>query len=266
MTKHILMNGISIAFALVLAGPPALAQSTSSDLVPFRGRLQHDGVAYANPVTLTFRLYPDDNDATAPFYEESKPGITPAPDGQFAVFLGEAGHVPGSAAPLALRAELQRHPSVWIGVEVDGVKLNGRQRLGAAPFSVQVPDESIAARHLAGFKSCGAGQVPVRAADGTFTCGNQPMRSQIWDAEANISSGQLNAHKETFMIPYNDHSACFLVMTESYHLTNGGSCSITMTNKDPNDPTSYYWYLSAFAWNTTSSSGTQDCEAICLTW
>jgi hypothetical protein len=56
-------------------------------------------------------------------------------DGQFSVTLGKNGHAPGGTTPLELGHILNLYPKIFVGIDVDGVPLGGRQRLLSAPYS-----------------------------------------------------------------------------------------------------------------------------------
>lgn len=98
-------------------------------LLPFHGQLEHDGSAVAHEVTIEASLY----DAAAGgrlLWGPETHVVTPA-NGAFTLLLGSTE---------TLGADVMAGGDAWVALAVNGAQLDGRQRLGAAPYALRAAD------------------------------------------------------------------------------------------------------------------------------
>jgi len=113
---------LGLILGTLVVSAVVVAQTQGNDVLPYQGRIEHNGVGLNGDATLTFRLY---DDATAGAQLDTFTRAVVAAAGHFATTLG-----PLSQA--TLDAE-----EVWVEVDVNGAPLQGRQAIRSTLQSVR---------------------------------------------------------------------------------------------------------------------------------
>jgi hypothetical protein len=116
------------AFFCLLTAPAAGAQDL---LIPYHGVVEENGLPMEGNVAINFELYDDVAMGMTPLWEELI--LVSAEGGHFFAVLGEE---LGNLLPDAVRDA----PELYLGMEVQGTPLSGRQRIYAAPLAVRATD------------------------------------------------------------------------------------------------------------------------------
>lgn len=129
---------VSVCTAISFVAIQAIADEFSDPegiprLIPYRGHLELDGVPVDGAVELAVSLYDAETSGALLWGPETI--STTAVDGDFSVMLGQS---------VAIDPAVFGGGDVWIGFDVDGTALAGRQRLGSVPYAmraVETPDD-----------------------------------------------------------------------------------------------------------------------------
>lgn len=129
----------TIAVCSVTLGTRALTGSfgTPPRVIPYKGYLELNGVPVTGQRNVRFRLYESDTSATALWTGATQ--SVQVSSGHFTAYIGQGATV--------LNLTHLRRDQLWIGVEVDGVQLAGRQRLLSTAHAItaaQAQDFTVA--------------------------------------------------------------------------------------------------------------------------
>lgn len=129
MKRHSL---IAVVAFLVCVSALVVAQTLPAShgpplTLPYSGVLEHGGGAVDGERTLTFFLVEDESDTLADALWTETRNVT-LHAGRFSVVLGEV---------TAFDSDTFARGSLYLGVEIDGAELDGKQRLGRTPYSIE---------------------------------------------------------------------------------------------------------------------------------
>lgn len=118
--------GVLLAAAGVFAASAPNPGEIVPRQIPYRGVLNQDGAPVTNTsVPMEFRLYYTEEGGASVWSETQNVSVM---DGEFHVALGDVTPIP---------AALFAQPSLFLGVQVSGVDLLGRQQLLSVPYAQQ---------------------------------------------------------------------------------------------------------------------------------